>query len=102
MKLWNLIKRFGGHSPKKKNIHFEQSPHGNGMTYDEAKQEAKWGYKVRKTDWPPKQFVIGDDEGRLSITYNDGASFYPYIPATADQYGGCNWVKLERTEKCIE
>jgi len=98
MKLWNLIKRIGGHSPKKSNIHFTESPHGNGMSYDEAMQEVEKGYGVRKTDWPEARILVYlNEKGEMMLSMAGYGSVH-YIPTTADQWGGDNWVRCGKVE----
>jgi hypothetical protein len=94
--LKSLLNWFGKGSPRKPNITFTDSADGNGMTYDQAMQDARDGWKVRMIDWHPLWFVFADGE-RLLMTFDGGKYALPCFPVDADRTA-CNWVRCGRIE----
>ena len=97
MGLWNWFNKvFGGGTKAHTNIKWETgSP--NGMTYEQAFEKAKDGFKIGRIDWYSGKQLYYQDELMVRIIYKNGSGVSPYIPTEADKISS-DWYVCGRVK----
>ena len=95
--MWTKIYRWLFGEKKPSNVIFTNSADGNGMTYEQAIEKAKDGFKVSRIDWYSGKQLYYQDELMVRIIYKNGSGVSPYIPTEADKISS-DWYVCGRVE----
>ncbi|HUT62755.1 MAG TPA: hypothetical protein VMZ04_02245 [Anaerolineae bacterium] len=101
--MWNKIYRWLFGEKKQSNVIFTNSEDGCGISWEDAKEDAENGWKVRYHFWPPDDYVAMDKNLKYLMRYvAKENAFYLFAKEDSDKLIGMAWERCGRANEGSE
>jgi len=97
--MWTKIYRWLFGEKKPSNVIFTNSADGNGMSWEQAKADAKNGWKVKDHNWPAGDYVTYYASNNCFLRWDDAEkASYLFCDDDAEMSIGMIWDRCGRAK----